>query len=359
MESNRREAMGVIGAAAVAATVAGATAASAQAARTLGSKEKTLFWVASTTPCDKNLKVDLGAMKEQMQWFKHQGADGVVVLGTTGEYPSFSVAERKTVMEVAGKNKDGMNIILSPGHAEFPRDDRTRQACGRSWCRWSAGHPALLLQEAADRRPGAVLLACCSMRCRRRLAVNLYHIPGTSAVPISTDLLNALKHYPNLAGIKDSNNDMPEYVEFVKNFPDLNMRTGIGGGGRLEYALDHGMGAILADGNLFTKQYAEVFAAFRAGKDYHAPLAKLRDQEKLLHDGDVGFLWPDEIRAEPADGHTPDLSASAESGCHRGPEGGDPARPGADQGNGLTLISDGRKATAFFRALCPVGFGTR
>jgi 4-hydroxy-tetrahydrodipicolinate synthase len=291
MESNRREAMGVIGAAAVAATVAGTTAAGAQTARTLGSKEKTLFWVASTTPCDKTLKVDLGAMKEQMQWFKHQGADGVVVLGTTGEYPSFSVAERKTVMEVAGKNRDGMNIILSPGTPNFPETIEL--------AKHAADHGAeglLVIPPFYYKKPPTEgLVRYYSLlfdAVPSTLAVNLYHIPGTSAVPISTDLLNALKHYPNLAGIKDSNNDMPEYVEFVKNFPDLNMRTGIGGGGRLEYALDHGMGAILADGNLFTKQYAEVFAAFRAGKDYHAPLAKLRDQEKLLHDGDVGSYGP-------------------------------------------------------------------
>ena len=291
MESNRREAMGVIGAAAVAAMVAGTTAAGAQTARTLGSKEKTLFWVASTTPCDKNLKVDLGAMKEQMQWFKHQGADGVVVLGTTGEYPSFSVAERKAVMEVAGKNRDGMNIILSPGTPNFPETIEL--------AKHAADHGAeglLVIPPFYYKKPPTEgLVRYYSLlfdAVPSTLAVNLYHIPGTSAVPISTDLLNALKHYPNLAGIKDSNNDMPEYVEFVENFPDLNMRTGIGGGGRLEYALDHGMGAILADGNLFTKQYAEVFAAFRAGKDYHAPLAKLRDQEKLLHDGDVGSYGP-------------------------------------------------------------------
>ena len=51
-------------------------------------------------------------------------------------------------------------------------------------------------------------------------------------MPITTDLIKALKHYPNLAGIKDSEDDMPEYVEFVENFPELNMRTGTGGGRR-------------------------------------------------------------------------------------------------------------------------------
>ena len=287
MGTTRRHAMGIM--AAAAATVGVAGAASAQDARNLGSKIKTLFWVASTTPCDKNLKVDLGAMKDQMQWFKHQGADGVVVLGTTGEYPSFSVAERKSVMEVAGKNKDGMNIILSPGTPNFPET--------LELSKHAADHGAeglLVIPPFYYKKPPTEgLVKYYSIlfdALPSSLAINLYHIPGTSAVPISTDLLNALKHYPNLAGIKDSDGNMPEYVDFVTNFPDLNMRTGTGN--KLEYALDHGMGAILADGNLFTKGYAGVFAAFHAGKDYHVPLAKVRDQEKLLRDGGVFGYGP-------------------------------------------------------------------
>ena len=112
------------------------------------------------------------------------------------------------------------------------------------------------------------------------LAVNLYHFPSMSAVPVTTALLNALKHYPNLAGIKDSEDNMPEYVDFVKNFPDLNMRTGTDL--KLEYALSKGMGAILAEGNLFCRQIADVFAAYRTGKDIHAPFEKFQAQQNLL-----------------------------------------------------------------------------
>ena len=64
MNTNRREALGVIGAATAAATMAGATAASAQAARTLGSKRRPCSGSRAATPCDKNLKFDLGAFKE-------------------------------------------------------------------------------------------------------------------------------------------------------------------------------------------------------------------------------------------------------------------------------------------------------
>src|SRR5215813_4897222 len=98
MEATRRDAIGLIGGVAAAAMTGSALA---QGARNLGSKSKTMFWVASCTPCDKNLKFDPGAFKDVLAWFKHNGADGVVVLGTTGEYPSFGAEERKQVMEVA------------------------------------------------------------------------------------------------------------------------------------------------------------------------------------------------------------------------------------------------------------------
>jgi 4-hydroxy-tetrahydrodipicolinate synthase len=114
-----------------------------------------------------------------------------------------------------------------------------------------------------------------------RIPINLYHIPGTSQVPISIELLRNLRHYPNLAGIKDSTGDPVGYAKFLEAMPDLNMRTGTGN--NLELALGHGMGAILAEGNVFTQECAAVFAAYRAGKDIGAPLARLRAGEKLIN----------------------------------------------------------------------------
>src|SRR5258708_5994942 len=84
------------------------------------SGEKVLFWVAASTPCDKNLKFDEELYKDLLAYLKASGADGVVVLGTTGEFPSFSVAERKKVAETAFKHKNGLNIIVSPGTSNFP-----------------------------------------------------------------------------------------------------------------------------------------------------------------------------------------------------------------------------------------------
>ena len=82
--------------------------------------EKVLFWVAVSTPCDMSLKFDEELYKDLLAYLKANGADGVVVLGTTGEFPSFSTAERKKVAETAFKHRNGLNIIVSSGTSNFP-----------------------------------------------------------------------------------------------------------------------------------------------------------------------------------------------------------------------------------------------
>ncbi|HEY2660178.1 MAG TPA: dihydrodipicolinate synthase family protein [Caulobacteraceae bacterium] len=286
MEATRRDAIGLVGAAAAAAAMTG-KAGQAMAAANLGSPVKTLFWTASITPCDRNLKFDPGAFRDVLAWFKHCGADGVVVLGTSGEYPSFSVAERKQVAEVALKDKLGLNIIIGPGTPNFPETLELSQHAADHGADGLLVIPPFYYPDP----PTEGLTRYYSMLFDQvRLPINLYHIPGNSHVPISIDLLKSLQHYPNLAGIKDSSGDASGYARFVANFPELNMRTGTGS--NLEHALDNGMGAILMEGNVFTKQCADVFAAYRAKQDYHAPLARLRAAEQTMRAGGVYSFGP-------------------------------------------------------------------
>jgi 4-hydroxy-tetrahydrodipicolinate synthase len=249
--------------------------------------DKGKFYVAACTPCDKNLKFDDGVYRDMMAWFKDQGADGVVVLGTTGEYPSFSVPERKKVAETALKHRNGLLIIVSPGTPNFPE---TIELSAHAAANGADG--LLIIPPFYYKKPPLEGLTkyYSLIFDQIKIPINLYHIPGTSAVPISLELLHSLEHYSNLAGIKDSAGDAPEYAAFVKEFPNLNMRTGTGN--NLEHALDHGMGAILAEGNLFTKRIAAVFAAHRAGKDYKEPLANLRAAQQVLRPAGVGSYGP-------------------------------------------------------------------
>src|SRR6516164_5002486 len=280
-DTTRRAFLGSLGAAAVIG-VAGASALGEPHGRLAtkppaSSREKMLFWVAAVTPCDKNLNFDEAMYKDVLAHLRENGADGVVVLGTTGEFPSFSTVERKKIAEVAFKNRNGLNIIVSTGTSNFPETIELSQHAAAS------GADSLLIVPPFYYKhpPLDGLITYFSLLFEKvTIPINLYHIPGTSGVPISVDLLHALEKYPNLAGIKDSEDDVGEYDRFVKTFPKLNMRTGTVT--NLKSALENGMGAILMEGNLFTKQITDVFAAKRAGKSLDELLAKLDAAIKLL-----------------------------------------------------------------------------
>jgi 4-hydroxy-tetrahydrodipicolinate synthase len=249
--------------------------------------EKQLFWVAASTPCDKNLNFDAELYKDLLAYLKHNGADGVVVLGTTGEFPSFSVAERKKIAEVAFKNRNGLNIIVSPGTANFP------ETLELSLHAQENGADGLLIVPPfyyKHPRLEGLSKYFSLIFDKVTIPINLYHIPFATGIPISLELMHSLEKYPNLAGIKDSSSDEEEYHKFVAEFPKLNMRTGTTH--NLRYAMDHGMGAILAEGNNFTSLIAAVFAAKRAGKDIAEPLAKLDTALKLLRAGGVDEYGP-------------------------------------------------------------------
>jgi 4-hydroxy-tetrahydrodipicolinate synthase len=294
MQTTRRTFLGAMGAAA-ALGVSGETALPEISGGVLPTTantpaaggEKVLFWVAASTPCDKNLNFDPELYKDVLAYLKQKGADGVVVLGTTGEFPSFSFAERKKIAETAFKHRNGLNIIVSPGTSNFPETLELSQHAQDN-----GADGLLIVPPFYYKHPQLEGLTKYFSLIFEKLTIpiNLYHIPFASGIPISLELMHSLEKYPNLAGIKDSRSDEDEYHKFVAEFPKLNMRTGTTT--NLKYALDHGMGAILAEGNNFTTQIAAVFAAKRAGKDIAEPLAKLETALKLLRAGGVDEYGP-------------------------------------------------------------------
>jgi len=287
METTRRTFLEGLGAVTALSAVGVPAYAAPQPAKPAAPADKCLFWIAAATPCDKNLKFEEDLYKDMLAYFKAQGADGVVVLGSTGEYPSFSVSERKKIAETALKHRNGLNIIICSGTSNVPETIELSQHAAANGADGLLIIPPFYYKQP----PLEGLTRYYSLIFEQvSIPINLYHYPRMSAVPVTPELLHSLEKFPNLAGIKDSNGDAPEYEQYVKEFPKLNMRTGTGN--NLKHALETGMGAILQEGNLFTKQIAAVFAAKRAGQDIDAPLARLRDMQAVLRPAGVSSFGP-------------------------------------------------------------------
>jgi 4-hydroxy-tetrahydrodipicolinate synthase len=272
----------MVGVAAAAAVLTRAAPALAQS-RKLGSREKTMYWVASVTPCNRNGAFDPGAYAAIMQWHKECGADGVMVLGTSGEFPSFSVAERKLILETALKNRNGLNIMMNPGTSNIAETIDLAKHAEANGADGMLVIPPFYFNEP----PLEGLTRYFSMLFDAvRIPISLYHIPGASEVSISLELLKSLHHYPHLAGIKDSSGSAEGFAAFMRAFPDLNMRAGTSN--NLERALENGMGTILADGNTFSRKCADIFSAYRNKSDWRGAIQKLRTAMQTMRDASGG-----------------------------------------------------------------------
>jgi 4-hydroxy-tetrahydrodipicolinate synthase len=269
MDTTRRNFLGAVG-------IATSALAAPRAAKTVTPSSGPRFYVAAVTPCDSKGKFDDGLYRDLMPFFKERGADGVLVLGTTGEFASFSVAERKRVAEAALKHRSGLEMMVQVGTPNLPETlDLLTHAQA------NGADQVLCIPPFYFKNPSTEGLAKYYSQVLEasRIPVNLYHYPGMSEVPISPELLHSLEHYPNLAGIKDSTGNAAGYAALVKEFPKLNMMTGTEG--NIPAALAAGKGAILVSGNLFPRQVAACFEAQRKGQDVAAAYAKLREVNAL------------------------------------------------------------------------------
>lgn len=279
MNATRRTFVGM--SAATAAVASGlSTAVGAQSSPASSAKDK--FWVAAVTPCDKNYNFDEGAYREQLSWWKSQGADGVLVLGSNGEGPSYSIAERKKIAEFALKNKMGLDMIVATGASNY------REAIELSQHAAGEGADSVLIQPPfyfKDPKGEGIVNYFNLIFAQVMTPVRYYHIPQLTGVPVDLKVFQALARHPNFIGVKDSHGDPAEY-EIIANGLPARINVLSGTDNNMLAALHHGNGVILGSGNVYTKQIAAIFAANRAGKDIGEPMAKFKEASSLMEGGD-------------------------------------------------------------------------
>ncbi len=260
MDNTRRTFMGMSAAAAMMA------ASGTQALGAPGSSAKDKFWVAGVTPCDRNYEFDAAAYAEQLAWWKSQGADGLLVLGTNGEGPSFSVSERKKIAETAVKNRNGLDLIITTGTPNFKETIELSQHAA------SIGADSVLIQPPfyyKNPKPEGLLeyFRLVMAKLPASFPVRYYDIPQVTGVTINPAFVTAMaEQHPNFVGIKNSHGVPAEFEALSTQTPKrLNIISGTDN--NMLAALSHGNGAILGSGNVYTKLVANIFAAHRAGRD--------------------------------------------------------------------------------------------
>jgi 4-hydroxy-tetrahydrodipicolinate synthase len=159
------------------------------------------------TPLTEDGSFDQEALTRHLTWLAGQGLDGALVLGTNGEFPSFSLAERLQIAETAAACSSGLKLLLGIGSCALVEVLEMLAAAARLGYDAALCPPPFYFRKAPLEGLAAFFRKVLDAA---ELPVLLYHIPQVTGVPISDQLLQAIGEHEALVGVKDSSADLDE-----------------------------------------------------------------------------------------------------------------------------------------------------
>lgn len=216
---------------------------------------------AAATPLKVDLSPDHDLLVEHVKRLLADGCHGVAMLGTTSEANSFSMAERKAMLEAVVKSGVDPSVLMpGTGLAAIPETiELTRHALSFGVTRCVV-LPPFYYKGVSDEGLLDAYTRIIEGVADERLEIILYHIPQISAVPLSFELIEALlaKFPKTIVGVKDSAGDLDHMKNLVARFPQLAIFAGADPL-MLPLLQAGGAGCITATSNLLGSELRTVF----------------------------------------------------------------------------------------------------
>jgi 4-hydroxy-tetrahydrodipicolinate synthase len=189
-------------------------------------------FAAVVTPLNSSGDLDLAALPPLMDFLAGRGCHGVLVLGTTGEGPSFSLAERTELIREALRHRaaalPGLKVLAGTGCANLPDTIALTRAAFELGVDAVVTLPAFYYKGVGPEGITAYfdqVLRCAVPADGRLLA---YHIPQVSGVGIpATTIATLRQHFPaQFWGMKDSQDDLAHTLAITGEFPGWHVFAG-------------------------------------------------------------------------------------------------------------------------------------
>ena len=226
-------------------------------------------WAASLTPLTPDFAPDTDRLHRHVEWLFGQGCHGVVLFGTTGEANSFSVSERRQLLDgLAERGVDRSRLMVGTGctsHGDTV--ELTRHATDLG-VRGVLMLPPFYYKSVSDEGLFAYFSRVFEAVGSDALRVVLYHFPRMAGVGFSVSLVQKLKTaFPEaVAGIKDSSGDTDNLTVFIRDLEGVAVFSG--SEALLSYALDEGgAGCVSATANVTSRLVRAVYEGEKASAD--------------------------------------------------------------------------------------------
>jgi len=232
--------------------------------------------VALVTPFDTEGEVLWTDVERLIDDVVSNGADGIVVTGTTGETSTLTDAEKIKLVEVAKKVAGSRAKIIMGGPS-----NETAHAIKLAQESAQAGADAIMAVTPYYNKPtqAGVLTHFRMIADATDLPMLVYDIPGRAGIPIHYETILRLSHHPNIRAIKDAKGDFAE-VSRVLNQTDLIYFSG-DDANILPHLAIGASGLIGVTANIAPRPYRTIVDAVNAG-DLATATAEHKKLEPLV-----------------------------------------------------------------------------
>jgi 4-hydroxy-tetrahydrodipicolinate synthase len=173
--------------------------------------------VALATPFLDDFTLDIDSFRRLIRHVVAGGTDNLVVLGTTGESPTLSEAERDTLIEVCLEEAQGCTVIVGTGSNDTQKTAAlTRRA-------QSLGADGALVVAPYYNKPtakGLIAHFAEAAAAAPGLPIIVYNVPGRTGLNITPAILAQLWENPQVVAVKESTANLAQISEIARTLPE-------------------------------------------------------------------------------------------------------------------------------------------
>ncbi len=186
------------------------------------------IWPAVLTPVDEQCEPDTPRAVAYYRELLRTGADGINLLGTTGEAMSFSADQRLRLMKAVAAGVPRDRTMCGTGAASLADATRLTRAAGELGFVATLIMPPFFYRDATDDGILRFFDRLLNGVGNLRATVVLYNFPRMSGITFHPDLVDRLMaNFPGaIGGMKDSSNDRAMQREILQRHPEMRIFPG-------------------------------------------------------------------------------------------------------------------------------------
>ncbi|MBR5911415.1 MAG: 4-hydroxy-tetrahydrodipicolinate synthase [Bacteroidales bacterium] len=241
--------------------------------------------IALVTPFKSDFSVDVESLTKIVNHVIRNGADFLVVLGTTSEAPTLSSEEKKLVINtILNANNRRLPVMLGMG------GNNTQAVAEAIRAQDFAGIDGILSVVPYYNKPNQRGMRAHfeTIADTSPVPVVVYNVPGRVGVNLQAATCVELARHPNIVAVKEASGNLQQIMEILRDKPaDFDVLSGDDGITQPLMALG-ATGVISVAANAYTKPFGQMMRAMKEGRTDEAlrlHYAMLQMNQLIFADG--------------------------------------------------------------------------